>query len=46
MTDLASSFIKPLSDDDFDALGGLLAEHSPFDTEPGFRSTRELMEAA
>ncbi len=33
MTDLASSLIKPLSDDDFDALGDLLDERSPFDTQ-------------
>jgi len=33
VTDLASSLIKPLSDDDFDALGDLLHEHSPFDTQ-------------
>lgn len=33
MTDLASSLVNPLSDDDFDALGDLLDEHSPFDTQ-------------
>jgi uncharacterized protein len=33
VTDLASSLIKPLSDDDFDALGDLLDERSPFDTQ-------------
>jgi uncharacterized protein len=32
VNDLASSLNKPLSDDDFDALGDLLDEHSPFDT--------------
>jgi uncharacterized protein len=33
VTDLASSLVNPLSDDDFDALGDLLDEHSPFDTQ-------------
>jgi uncharacterized protein len=32
VNDLASCLIKPLSDDDYDALGDLLDEHSPFDT--------------
>jgi uncharacterized protein len=33
VNDLASPFAAPLSDDDFDALGDLLHEHSPFDTD-------------
>jgi uncharacterized protein len=31
VTDLASSFNKPFSDDDYDALGDRLEAHSPFD---------------